>query len=237
MKKENKGYKPDTIKKYISAMLAMIAYFVDLFKKEGSLKVAISSGNRKLGMVYNVSLAPIITCANCSGCKEFCYDLKSCLQYGNVMRARARNTALLRMDRDSYFAQIESIMTSKKKHRYFRWHVSGEIVDMDYLQRMIDIARRHPDWTYWTYTKHYMVVNRWIRDNGGNKNAIPSNLHIMFSEWKGMEIINPYGMPEFRVHFPGEKKPACYHCPGNCDVCKRTNRGCLAGETSYVDLH
>lgn len=206
------------------------------------VKICISCGNRKIGRVMNVSIAPIITCANCSGCSRFCYDIKAVLQYKNVLDARARNTALVRMDRKRYFAEIEKKISLRKKNKYFRWHVSGDIVDLDYFQNMVRIAAEHPDFLFWTYTKNYFVVNGFCRKFG--KDSIPNNLIIMFSEWDGMPLVNPYRFPVFSCKLKegnknrtAESFESMYKCPGNCDICKAIHRGCVAGEDTYADEH
>ena len=225
MARQAKGFSLDSIRKvkYMGRDLA-------------SIKMCISSGNRKIGRVMNVSLMPVMTCGNCKECKHFCYDIKACLQYPNtVIDARMRNTVLLLRDRDEYFHRIDVAISRRRINKFFRWHVAGEIVDIDYLSRTCDIARKHPDFVFWTYTKMYDTVNAFIDANG--RDAIPSNFHIMFSEWKGLPMNNPYGMPTFSCHFPDEPVPDAFKCPGNCDICKATGRGCIAGETTYNDLH
>lgn len=202
------------------------------------IRECISTGNVKIGRTMNVSLMPILTCGNCRECSKLCYDIKACLQYPNtVIDARMRNTVLLRRDRNEYFRRIDAAISRRRTNKYFRWHVAGDIIDVDYFDRMVKIARKHPDFTFWTYTKMYNVVNEWCSWHIDKRDAIPANLHIMFSEWRGMPMHNPYGFPEFRVVFKDEERPAGFYCPGNCDICKASNRGCLAGETTYCDEH
>ena len=198
------------------------------------IRLCISTGNRKIGRVMNVSLPPILSCGNCRECKKLCYDIKAVLQYpGTVADARMRNFTVLKKDRDGFFARIDAAMSRRRKNKFFRWHVAGDIVDIDYFDRMVKIARDHPDFTIWTYTKMYAVVNAWIDAHG----ALPSNFTVMFSEWRGMPMENPHGMPEFRVVFKDETPPAGFYCPGNCDLCKNLHRGCVAGETVYCKEH
>ena len=206
------------------------------------IAICLSKGNRKIGRVMNVSLPPILTCHHCKECKHICYDIKACLQYPEtVIDARIRNYMIMTMDRDNYFNRISKAMNRRKKNKYFRWHVAGDIIDYDYLDRMIKNAIAHPDFIIWTYTKEYDIVNEWIKNNGGSKEVLPKNFTIMFSEWRGLEMINPYGLPEFRVVFnDDEVKPdpkTNHYCPGNCDICKALNRGCVAGETTYCNEH
>lgn len=236
-------YSKESLIKVVSQLKEKIAYYKTM--ETDKYVICISSGNRKIGRVLNVSLAPIITCANCSECSKLCYDIKACLQYENVRDARARNTVLALYHRNEYFEAIERKLSKRRKNKYFRWHVSGDIIDIDYLDNMVQIARRHPDFIFWTYTKAYFIVNEYVKRHGGNiENAIPSNLTIMFSEWDGMAMVNPYGFPIFACRLKDGNKnrtaesfETMYKCCGNCDVCKTIKRGCIIGESTYVDEH
>lgn len=234
------SYKQETIRKVTYNLAAAVRnYKVLADENADAVKLAISKGNMKIGLVMNVSLAPILTCGHaCKHCQGYCYDVKACCQYPNtVVDARARNTVLAIYHRDEYFSRIDKAMSRRRKNKYFRWHVAGDILDADYFDRMVDNARNHPDFVIWTYTKQYHIVNEWIANNGN----LPANFHVMFSEWRGLKMENPYGMPEFRVVFKDDAvkpDPRCNHyCPGNCDVCKKTGRGCIAGETTYCNEH
>lgn len=199
------------------------------------IKLCISTGNDKIGNVMNVSLPPMLSCGNCAGCCTLCYDVKACMRFPNVVDARARNLAILRKDRGEYFARIEKAISRRRKNKFFRWHVAGDIVDADYFVNMVEIARRHPDFLFWTYTKMYHIVNQYCAEHG--KETIPENFSIMFSEWRGMPMDNPYGFAEFRVVFKDEDRPQGFYCPGNCDACKNPCRGCIAQETVYCMEH
>lgn len=210
-----------------------------------SVKPCISKGNTKIGKVLNVSLMPIKSCGNCRGCCHYCYDVKACTgqHWKAVLDARVRNQVIFDYDRSLYFWHIENALKSRRKHFYFRWHVSGEIADRDYLENMIRIAKDNPRFIFWTYTKMYSIVNEYVRDHGGDrKKAIPDNLSIMFSSGFN-DVDNPYNFPLFHCRKKGTAIPkGFYHCPGNCDLCKSENnngkaRGCIAGENTWNDEH
>lgn len=233
-------YSKNTIKKVVSNLSMAVNNYASALKRGDAVKACISDGNRKIGRVLNVSLAPVICCGNCKECKSLCYDIKACLQYKNVIDARARNTALAKFARDEYFAAINSKMDRRRANKYFRYHVSGDILDYDYFSRMVESAKNHPDFIVWTYTKMYHIVNEWIRDNG----PLPENLVIMFSEWDGTPMENPYNMPVFSCKLKDGNKnrtaaefATMYKCPGNCDVCKDKRRGCIGGKNTYCDEH
>ena len=233
-------YTIKSITKTVNAINARRAYYAPLAVDK--VKMCISTGNNKIGRVLNVSLPPIVTCGNCAHCMYYCYDIKACLQYPDtVIDARVRNLHVLLNDRNEYFARIDKKMSRRRKNKYFRWHVAGDIIDYDYFDRMIENARRHPDYeAIWTYTKMYDIVNAWIDANGID--AIPGNFHIMFSKWDGVPMNNPYGLPIFACKLKDGNKDVMpwdnmYNCPGNCDICKECKRGCMSGENTYANEH
>ena len=207
--------KRETLQKYINVVNSLIPVLLAILE---SLHVCISKGNRKIGRCMNVSTAPIFTCGGaCKVCKCLCYDLRACLQYGTALQARVRNYLLAMYDRDRFFREIDEAMSRRRKNKFFRWHVGGDIIDYDYFCRMVDNARRHPDFIIWTYTKRYAFVNRYVAEHGGSiEAAIPANLSIMFSVWEGLECVNPYGFATFECVLTGHAWPAgVHHCPGN----------------------
>lgn len=238
-------YSRETVVKYVNGINERVKHYRKCLVYGEQLKVAISYGNKKIGRVMNVSTPAYFTCgAACKVCKDLCYDIKAAIQYGNVRNARARNLAILENSRKDYFDQIDRAISRRKKNKYFRWHVAGDIIDVNYFSHMVEIARNHPDFIFWTYTKQYDIVNYYVANNGGDRNvAIPANLSIMFSEWQGLEMKNPYNFPVFGVIFDNDsetvkaEKLSNHICPGNCDICKETNNGCIAGVNTYVWQH
>lgn len=112
-------YKPETIVKTVKALKAAVSTYKANIENGEQVNICISSGNKKIGRVLNVSLAPIMTCPNCSGCKAFCYDVKAVNQYSNtVLPARARNTALAFFARDEFFRLIDEKMSRRRKNKF-----------------------------------------------------------------------------------------------------------------------
>ncbi len=229
-------YSNETLKK---AMEGLRKATTDaMMKSFDEIALHISQGNRKIGRVHNFSMAPGLTCANCAGCIRYCYDIKAVIQYKNVLNARAENTALMYKDMARTFRMIDTYISRRRVHKAFRWHVSGDIISVEYFDAMAQIAIRHPDWTFWTYTKAYAFVNEWVRTHGGTRDAVPANLSIMFSVWNGMACPNPYGFPTFTCIQEGmEPNPDEWACPGNCDICLKSGRGCPHGESAHVNEH
>lgn len=123
--------------------------------------------------------------------------------------------------------------------RFFRFHVSGDIPDYTYFEHMVNVAKRNSHCQILCFTKKYDIVNRFLR--AGQR--IPKNLHVLFSGWTGLEMDNPFDMPEAHVYYKDgttTARPDAYKCTGNCTECARTNSICWSlenGEQVAFDEH
>lgn len=109
--------------------------------------------------------------------------------------------------------------------RFFRFHVSGDIPNREYLTHMIEIASRNAQCQILCFTKRFNYVNEFVRTGG----TLPSNLHMIFSGWPGLQMENPYHFPEAHVRFKDGTTTAAVFakpCQGNCAECARTDEGC-----------
>lgn len=174
-------------------------------------KVQISKGNRKTGRIPAVSLSPIKACGKDVPCKKDCYAVK-CTRYSPQAKASwTRNLDLALTNREQYFGEIEDYLT-RRKPRFFRWHIAGDILDQDYLDRMLDIARVYPETKFLAFTKkHYLNYALSIK-----------NLNIIFSMWPDWGDTTQK-MP--RAWMRDEKNlderipKSSIECPGNCETC------------------
>jgi hypothetical protein len=108
---------------------------------------------------------------------------------------------------------------------YFRWHVSGDIVDERYFDMMCRIATRLPRTQFLAFTKKYDLVNTFVKAGG----TIPRNLHILFSSWPGYNVNNPYNLPVAYVAFKDgycEAPADAYECSGHCEDCAYAGKNC-----------
>ena len=82
---------------------------------------------------------------------------------------------------------------------------------------MVKIAIDNPGIKFWSYTKKYSIVNKWINANGD----LPENLVIIFSHWMNCDgsyfpMNNPHNLPtsEFIPFGREELKETVTHiCP------------------------
>lgn len=198
-------------------------------------KVKISPGNSKLGAIPSVSLPSVITCREC-GCQTKCYARRIERRRPSVAKAYATNYEILTTEPETYWREVEAaIMLS----RFFRFHVSGDILDNVYLAHMIDIAQRNPHCEILCFTKKYEVVNEHLGFGG----TIPQNLHIIFSAWVGLQMVNPFSLPEAHVRYKNGTTTAsdsAKECSGNCSECATTDGGCWSlknGEQVVFNEH
>ena len=184
------------------------------------MQVKISPGNTKMGAIPSVSLPSITTCRNCA-CHKKCYAHKLEKLRPTVRRAYQSNLDLYTSDPDTYWREIEATVAL---NQYFRFHVSGDIPDPDYLKHMVAIARRNPHCEILCFTKRYEFVNELAATE-----SFPSNLHLIFSGWTGLKMDNPFNFPEAHVLYKNGTTTAredAIPCGGNCTECAIHDSGC-----------
>ena len=185
--------------------------------------VCISKSNIKLDMIPSVSLPPIVTCSPeaCKFCGKKCYARKMCKYRPTVKESYDNNLDILLNDKEKFWREVDG---SIKLTTYFRFGVSGDIYDADYLERMVEVARRNKHCQILCFTKKYTLVNSYLA-----KHRLPKNLHLIFSVWKGLECDNPNNLPEAHVFYKDGTTTAsdgAKYCSGNCTECATENKNC-----------
>lgn len=184
--------------------------------------VSISGKNQKMGAVASVSTLPFITCpARCKGtCGGDCYAAKLANLRPSVLRSYANNTALAMLRSGKYWQDVNRAMCGV---RFFRFHVSGDIMNAEYFANMVDACIANPHCETLVFTKRYEIVNAYIKTFGD----LPANLHILFSGWENLNPVNPYNLPETNVYSRGEEpRETWLLCGGNCFECGCRGVGC-----------
>lgn len=184
--------------------------------------VSISSGNVKMGKISSVSLPVGKTCRPDAPCYKKCYARRMEYRRSTIKNAYQKNLDLLENDPDAYWREVEGVIMLS---RFFRFHVSGDIPDRDYLEHMMAIAERNPHCEILCFTKKYELVNEYLDDGF----SIPENMHMVFSVWSGLSMENPHGLPEAHVKYKDGSTTAredAVPCGGNCTTCASTNCGC-----------
>ncbi|MBO7669226.1 MAG: hypothetical protein J6S60_01430 [Oscillospiraceae bacterium] len=185
--------------------------------------VKISYDVKKLAPIPSVSLPPVKTCPRGVPCakKGECYVLNYLGRRPSVAASYDRNLAILREDPAAYWIQVKTAAVANK---YFRYHVSGDIPDIEYLDNMVMTATEFPGTKFLAFTKAHKIINDYVRDGG----TIPENLIIIFSAWgKELRPVNPYNFPVAELVQPGDVIPDDWKlCGGNCFDCACRGVGC-----------
>ena len=184
------------------------------------LKVSISAGNRKMGEIPSVSLPACITCNPEAPCFSGCYASKIERIYKTAAAAYKRNLDILTSDPAAYWLQVK---TAASMTKYFRFHVSGDIPNKEYFNKMVSLASELKTTKFLVFTKQYHIVNEYLNDGG----VIPGNLKVIFSNWDTWKCNNPYKLPTCEVIFKHTKVLDHWKiCGGNCTECACAGVGC-----------
>lgn len=170
--------------------------------------IHIIDGNTKIGKTSNISLPPVIACFDYP-CKNDCYAIKFYKLRPEVKKAWDDNLQLVKTNRKKYFNEIRRYLL-KKVPQYFRWHISGDILDQDYLEQMKIIAHDYDFINFLVLTKGYHF----------NFNNTPNNLSIILSVWPGINVPD-MGLPLAFVESREETRIFnALDCPGECEKCR-----------------
>ena len=187
--------------------------------------VVISKGNIKMGQIQSVSLPPIVTCSASAYkfCGKKCYARKICKLRRTVRESYDNNLDILLNDKELFWREVEG---SIKLTTYFRFFVSGDIYDKDFLENMVLCARKNKHCNILCFTKKYSLVNEYLEHH-----RLPKNLNIVFSAWKGLEMPNPFNLPTAEVMYKdgtstAEEGKKYIYCSGNCSECISEKRSC-----------
>lgn len=187
--------------------------------------VHISRGITKLGAaIPSVNLPPGDTCRPDAPCFRLCYARKGRFSFTHTRDLLSRNLRLWRTDPDRYEREIECAAYTS---RFFRFHSSGDIPDDAYLAMMIRVANRCKETAFLCFTKKFELVDKYIFDHGPE--AIPHNLHIVYSAWGNFLPVNPHNLPIAYIKLrkeqsaiPGDARP----CSGYCGDCVASGHSC-----------
>ena len=99
-----------------------------------------------------------------------CYALKGCYVFKVVQDAQYRRLAAIK---DPQWVTAMAHLINSKKPDVFRWHDSGDVQDLDHLQKIYEVCRLSPDVKHWMPTRE-----AWVKDHLA---SCPDNLIIRLS--------------------------------------------------------
>lgn len=182
---------------------------------------SFSEGNSKMHRVGSFSVLPVTTCAKNAPCaKDGCYACKMIRIYPSVRKAYTDNTVALMQDkRYNEFVKACDLFIDMNEYRLFRFNVSGDFFNTDYLLACCEIAKHNPETKFLAFTKQFEVANTVIA-----MGEVPSNFNIVFSAWNDFLPENANSVP---MAYMDDGKHAglvpdyAIKCDGNCQKCKK----------------
>ncbi len=108
-------------------------------------------------------LVPGSTCYNC-------YALKGCYVFPVVKEAQYRR---LQATKGPQWVQAMAAAINSKRSDWFRWHDSGDVQDLDHLNKIFEVCELTPSKRHWLPTRE-----AWIRDHA---KRFPKNLIVRLS--------------------------------------------------------
>lgn len=105
-----------------------------------------------------------------------CYALKGRYVFGNVKNALARRLASLV---HAEWVQAMAFQINQAAVNVFRWHDSGDVQNLEHLERIVEVCRLTPDVRHWLPTREYAIVTAYKEKHG----AFPDNLNVRLSAY------------------------------------------------------
>jgi hypothetical protein len=160
-----------------------------LIKEAKEITGGLSKPSKMPGPAYNLPATQCITGAKlvnvkgstCSGC----YALK-----GNYVRFPAVQKAMERRARSLvHDSWITAMVVQIKKHRWFRWHDSGDLQSVQHLNNIFEVCKLTPDTRHWLPTREARFLNLMDPD------VVPKNLKIVLSDHMNNQQVPPSWWP------------------------------------------
>jgi len=101
---------------------------------------------------------------------EGCYALKGCYVFAVVQAAQYKR--LEAIQHPDWVLAMSTLINSKKPD-VFRWHDSGDVQDVQHLEKIFEVCRLTPSKRHWMPTRE-----AWIKDH---MHKAPANLVVRFS--------------------------------------------------------
>lgn len=141
------------------------------------LHLHVSTHNRKIGKVLNVSTLPGVTCRPDAPCLSICYAYRlSTWVYASWLE----NTTIALEHPDQYEREIMQALTEHDDwpRKLFRYDIGGDCPNQGILEIRKRIARESPRWKFLMYTKADFL----------DYAEVPYNLQVRFSKWPGFKV-------------------------------------------------
>jgi len=160
-----------------------------LIKEAREITGGLSKPSKMPGPAYNLPASQCITGAKLVNVKDStcsgCYALK-----GNYIRFPAVQKAMERRARSLvHDSWIPAMVAQIKRHRWFRWHDSGDLQSVQHLKNIFEVCKRTPATAHWLPTRESRFIS--LMD----PEVVPKNLKIVLSDHMNNQQVAPTWWP------------------------------------------
>ena len=175
------------------------------------------------------------TCGSCAKhCSNSCYVNHS-YRYGSVIQRHAVNATYIKENLNLTFAILDDQLTRKReKFQIIRINQSGELTGYKELKHWVDLSAKHPETTFYVYTKNYRAVKKLIASG----TTVPDTFTILisiwhkqcvkeFEKWKDLPYIKAFVYDDGELHIKPQTYCKAYDDNGkldhnvSCEKCKK----------------
>lgn len=143
-----------------------------------------------------------------------CYATKGMYGFATVQAAQAKRFAAAQhalTDPTKRAQWVDAMTTLVGRQTWFRWHDSGDVFSLEYLEMIVDVVRATPRTRHWLPTRELLTVRRYQTKHG----AFPTNLTVRLSLPKvdasaedASKVGASFGLPTSTVSTSGRTCPA-----------------------------
>ena len=105
-----------------------------------------------------------------------CYALKGRYRFRNVKEALERRYQAAKNNPGWIYGMVYLIQATK--HKEFRWHDAGDLIDLQHLLRIFEVCKLTPDVKHWLPTREAQILSNI------DPRMVPDNLIIRLSATK-----------------------------------------------------
>jgi hypothetical protein len=109
---------------------------------------------------------------------HYCYALRGRYLFPRVRAAMEKRVSSLT---DHRWVEAVSTLIYRSRDRYFRWHDSGDLQDLEHLQKIIQVCKNLPHVRFWLPTREYQTVEAPER----RRRNSPESLYPLFRSPRG----------------------------------------------------
>jgi hypothetical protein len=106
-----------------------------------------------------------------------CYAMRG--NYNFQVTQKAMRRRLESIEKPEWVEAITLAISGCEGSGFFRWHDSGDIQNLSHLEKIVEVARRLPEISFWLPTREYSIVSQYVKAHG----KFPCNLTVRLSAY------------------------------------------------------